>query len=733
MSFNADTLYSLLPAIYRIRDAEQGEPLKALIAIIAEQAEIFEEDLAQYYDDLFIETCAPWVIPYIGDLIGYRPLYGTVPKISSPRAEVANTLAYRRRKGTVSVLEQLARDVTGWDAKVVEYFQLLATTQYLNHIRSDNRVTVDLRDWEALERLNSPFETTTYTVEVRRISVQRGRYNIPNIGIFMWRLQPYSLTQSLAFKLTDDPLDRRYLFSPLGNNTQLFHKPVREDQITHLAEPINVPEPISRRVLAADVNQPENAQQYYGREQSLTQLLNESGNVKSLIIAFGENGNVTEIAPNQVKICDLSDIKDENDDVVGWAHVPTNDRIAIDPVLGRIAIPESFLADPTQSDVLVTYHYGFSANLGGGEYDRTSSLDLELQPQAVVDSPGALQFAIDLFSAGGVVEIADSGRYEAETLSIALDAVPANDSNNQQSPRFELRAANEKRPTLLLSDGLQINAVDGSVVTLNGLLITGSSLRIIQTSNALVRWKLRLRHCTLVPGLSLSVDGEPQQPSEPSLMIYSENANTSIDLEIDNCIVGALAVTRNTEVRITNSIIDATAPAGIAYSASANDSEDSINVVNSNAAAGALTVENSTIIGKVHTTQIEASNTIFFSQLAEDDTWNAPVIAERRQQGCVRFSYVPLESQVPRRYNCQPEIASQALNVLPRFTSLRYGVPGYAQLTQRCAVEIRQGADDESEMGVFHDLYQSQRETNLRVRLGEYLRFGLEAGIFYVT
>ena len=69
----------------------------------------------------------------------------------------------------------------------------------------------------------------------------------------------------------------------------------------------------------------------------------------------------------------------------------------------------------------------------------------------------------------------------------------------------------------------------------------------------------------------------------------------------------------------------------------------------------------------------------------------------------------------------------------PQFTSLNYGDPGYCQLSQRCAIEIRQGAEDEAEMGVFHNLYQPQRETNLRVRLDEYLRFGLEAGIFYAS
>jgi hypothetical protein len=36
-------------------------------------------------------------------------------------------------------------------------------------------------------------------------------------------------------------------------------------------------------------------------------------------------------------------------------------------------------------------------------------------------------------------------------------------------------------------------------------------------------------------------------------------------------------------------------------------------------------------------------------------------------------------------------------------------------------------------MGAFHFLHQPQREADLRVRLQEYLRFGLEAGIFYST
>jgi hypothetical protein len=70
---------------------------------------------------------------------------------------------------------------------------------------------------------------------------------------------------------------------------------------------------------------------------------------------------------------------------------------------------------------------------------------------------------------------------------------------------------------------------------------------------------------------------------------------------------------------------------------------------------------------------------------------------------------------------------------VPSFTSTRYGDPAYSQFSLACALEIRTGAENGSEIGAFNNLKQPQREANLRASLGEYLRFGLEAGIFYVT
>ena len=100
--YTAEELYRLLPAVYRVRDAEQGGVLRELVDVLADQVNVLAESLEQLYDDQFVETCATWVAPYIGDLIGYRTLHGVVPQVASPRAEVANTIRYRRRKGTAS-------------------------------------------------------------------------------------------------------------------------------------------------------------------------------------------------------------------------------------------------------------------------------------------------------------------------------------------------------------------------------------------------------------------------------------------------------------------------------------------------------------------------------------------------------------------------------------------------------------------------------------------------------
>ena len=102
-----DRLYQLLPAVYRMRDAEQGYPLQALLAVVAEQVEVVEDDIEQLYANWFVETAEEWAVPYIGDLVGYRPVLTSgeagsesteqgraLQRVLVPRREVA-----RRRAG----------------------------------------------------------------------------------------------------------------------------------------------------------------------------------------------------------------------------------------------------------------------------------------------------------------------------------------------------------------------------------------------------------------------------------------------------------------------------------------------------------------------------------------------------------------------------------------------------------------------------------------------------------
>lgn len=674
MSFDTEKLYRLLPAIHRIRDAEQGEPLKALIGVIAEQVAVMEENIEQLYDDQFIETCADWVVPYIGDLIGYRLLYGAALGVGSPRAEVAHTIALRRRKGTAAVLEQLARDVTGWNARAVEFLQTLATTQYMNHLRPGNHYAPDLRRWEPLERIGSAFDSVAHTVDVRRIASGRGRYNIPNVGLFLWPIEAHALTRSRAVRVDD----RRYRISALKHDMPLYNRPEAEDHITHIAEPFNVPMPLSRRVLHEDVLSL--LPQYYG---------------EGLSLALYINGNLAPVPVEEIRICDLSD------DGPTWAHPPEDNTYAIDPVLGRVALPNV----PPVTQVEVSHHFGFGAEIGGGEYERAASF-AAAPSQAVLSVPvphATIQDALNALGGDGVVEITDNGRYE-EALSVQVAA----------NGRIELRARNERWPSVVLTGEMTIAGGADSEFALNGLLLSGEKLRVPATGNNLLR-HLRIAHATLVPGWALTPAGDPLQPDEPSLIV--ETANTEVIIE--RAIVGGLRTHDGTKLTLTDSILDATRIDGVASAG-----------LDGVAPGASLTMQGCASIGKLHAAQMPLiSNCLLLAALAEADTWDTPVRAEQKQTGCVRFSWLPLSARVPRRYRCQPE--EGAPPVAPRMLSLRYGTPIYCWLSARTADAIRRGAEDEGEMGAFHHLLASQRETNLRVRLAEYLRAGLESTIFY--
>ena len=689
--YAVDEIYRLLPAVYRVRDDEQGGVLRELVEVVTGQVNVLAESLEQMYDDEFIETCAPWVAPYIGDLVGYRTLHGVVPQLASPRADVANTIRYRRRKGTVSVLEQLAADVTGWPAHATEFFQLLAATQFMNHIRPQAAATANLRDAAHLELAGAfqagAFDAFAHTAEMRRISTRSGRYNIPNVGVFLWRVQSLRLVR---VPLVDsDGAGLRFRFDALGSDKPLFAD-----------EPL--PIPLLRRYTKAH-------------------LSTLYGNGSALLLETETASAVDATGAGDVRMCDLSD--DPAGPPGTWSHQPQpgDTFVAVDPVLGRAAFAAAPAAGETR---LATFHYGSALAAGGGGYDRSRTLE---KLDTVVHASGGdpLGPPLNSVEGGGAVEILDSRTYAAPATVTATTPVPG-----APVRKVVVRSSNRARPLLTRNDQLKLAMDPDTTVELNGLLLAGGPLVIEESADSEAR-NLVLRHCTLVPGLARNADGTPTSIGRASLIVLHPFASVTLD----HCIVGPVVAAEGAEVRANDSVIDASAEDEVAYcgraagtgtvtSAADRQTGDGL------AAGGHLTLEACTVLGKLHAERLDVSNSLLVAARAGGgDPWPAPVWAERRQVGCIRFSFVPPGSRTPRRFQCAGADPAQR----PNHTSRRYGDPGYMQLRRSTHPAIRTGASDESEMGVTHELYAPQREANLRIRLDEYLRYGLEAGIFYAT
>jgi hypothetical protein len=953
-------LYNLLPALYRIRDAENGYQLRAFLEIVSSQANIVKGNIDGLWDDLFIETCAPWVIPYIGDLVANNPLHDVGIGV---RGDVAHTIYYRRRKGTLAMLETLARDVTRWGAHAVAFFEELGWTQNLNHQRMAlpalpsgndpnivdphdpfcvNRVgTVNLRDLDTLDKIGGPFDITNHTVDVRPVCQVLGWYNIKNVGFFLWRLQSNAL--SFATPRQSKTYADGYHFSPLGNPAPLFTQPPLTIQDMKQIVESQAPGPIRPPAFYFHPSD------YYGPSP-----------LSSFGIYDGSDPLTTILIPATKIVCrDLSN----------WTPPPSG-FVAVDVGSGRLAFAPG---ESPLNGLLVNFSYGFSGNMGGGPYDRNPVVNLTsasatcdcattsstLTFPNTLDQPNffgqflqiplgpttTISQAIAQWTTEGrpsaVIQIDTSGTF-TENLTINL---PVNGV-------LVLQSANQERPVLLGDITVTSDAgTTASLFMLSGLVVSGQ-LHVAATLEA-----LDIVHSTLVPGLATDENADPVSPDSPSLIVASPNAN--LQILIDHSITGALRIpddilgltardsiidspmrsgqaefspvlisgnlspfviptATNPVVNVTigdegpypadfpaqpasltdardqlqtairsahptiaftsarvvvvgnarlvvlpgtdevvvidNTAVDNTAeelrldpdssrqafaiisaslPAATTLAAAPPtlnvtiDTEgphpavmlapfstppqirDSLQaairasfgslaftgafvgladnqlVVIPGGAAKAITL--STVPADTTTLfqlQLESERpaiagdaggdaagppttlervTIFgivFVQelvLASEVIFVHPVTSVRRQNGCVRFSYLPEGSVTPRRFRCQPDLEIQTQTdaattlgtltaaqqdairddvrswLVPAFTDIHYGLPAYAQLAYSCPVQIKAGAEDGSEMGAFSFLQQPQRETNLRVRLQEYLPFGLQAGLIYVT
>jgi hypothetical protein len=684
-------LYSLLPEYIRRQDAERmapGEtlaPLQALITAAQSQGNLVYEDIKGLGENFFVETCQDWVLPYIADLIDLN-LIDDLP--ANNRREVARTIGYRRRKGTVPQLETMARDVTGYDCRVVEFFTRLMWNQSMIHFRFQNPAYVDVRDAGALARIDGAFDRTLRTADVRPSTQMEGRYAIRKLGFFLWRLQSLPLHQLDVLVAASAPAGTPgYHFNALDQPAPLFQLPGTLDRPADAPWPrideYHVSSPVLPRLFL------ETPQYFWNTADAVAP---DYSGPRGFTVYVDGVRSALGVVP-----CDLCD----------WTFVPPIGKVAVDVRLGRFAFNPNEPGVPRAKDyVTVSYYAGFPGNIGGAGYER--DLSVPLNPGELADIRDVTQTVGTPISdaltalAGSaarvrVVRIKDSRRYGGETLPLpaAFDTLI-------------IEADQGQRPTIVLS-GTAAQPVfrgptRGGTLILRGLLITGAGETLnfpAQIAN------IRFEHCTIEPGGGLACDGRTFRPA--GVKISAAPAPIGVSLQIVNSIVSCLALPQSFDcVSFTDSIADA----------QAFPNAKILIPVAPGITGPPATAERSTLLGDFGCYKLDASDSIF----------TGTVTAQRRQVGCVRFSGFGPNSSTPRRYECVPDGTSP-----PTFTSRAFGNPAYTQLALNCPAAYLTGGDDGTEIGVWASLGAARRQQHLQFRLTEYLPAGLVPDLIFAT
>ena len=733
--YYAEKLWETIPSIYRHEDGLAEEPgvLRAIVQVIARQAAILRRSQDSLWDDQFIELCNEWAVPYIGDLVATRLL--SEKNKRGRRIDVAKTIYYRRRKGTPRVLEELISDISEWEGKMVEQFQKLARSRHGLDAKPQPLAGkfsgtlpggwADLRNQRASELTNGPFEEFFHTPDMRRHRGLHGRYGIPKLAFYLYRLKAYEAINITPFSFGDG---LRFSFDPSGRDIPLFSKSSaspdwnewRSSTEPELAAPIPcrllghatylVTEAIIQQLIALPAVLSAAAANELRKIAGLV-FKNESS-LLNIIATFSTSAEITGPAillpllslslmndcGKSVLLPDaqtvLSNPLDENSIVVGFETpantifttekiaaanldpwpAAINKDLAIDAEKGRFM----FLNTPgAEQEIYIAYHYGFSGNVGAGSYERTW---INQSVPAVTKNGGGIISAADLMN-NGITEIADSKTYgpvasKAAIINLALQ------SANQQRPFISLES------NWVLNSGANVN----SGITLDGLWIGAAG---DLEAEIILRGDFEcvvIRNCTLDPGGGTNIKNETLHPVK---LIIEDRVES---LCIESSILGPV-LTRNNgyveELSVADSIIQSVDPAVKAIKIE----------------TGKTHINRSTIFGQVAVHRLEASEALITGLVNVTDT----------QNGCFRFSAAPAISRLPHPF----ESVLFKEDTHHWFTARQFGDPGYAQLSDTVPANIMRGAESGSEMGAFSNLLNPIKLDGLKAKIDEYMPFGL--------
>jgi hypothetical protein len=727
-------LVSLLPAHVLERDAETGGLVRALLGAVAGELALVEDDLERLYDSWFVETAPEWVVPYLADLVGLVGLPGDLGTGSgagvSRRGVVANTVSYRQRKGTVAVLEQVVRDVTGWPAKAVELYRLLATTTHMNHVRLERPALASIRraadvELESSALARGALTRFAHTGEVRHVDPGdtggRGRYGIPNVGVVVFPLQVYEVTGAPAHAV-----GTAWLTHPLGRPSPWFAAPTTEESIEHLAVEPDLPVPL--------------------RPRRLLGLLDEARAAwpveRPLPVAIRVD-DADPLPPYRVRVCGLEGLAtlgadtpgDPGDDdptqvLDGW-------QVMVDPVEGRIQpYLDGVPFDPAvhgEHAFHVDHAGGAVADLGAGTYDRSAVHEdardadpfVALEPRRdrfdaqtrVPGGPGApsivtIADGVAAVSAGWVADAAlRPGGTRVVSVADGEDHVGDVSLSVPGDSRLVLVAAEWKERTLLSGDvaapvpgvytaeGLRpriegdvvVTAGEGGALLLDGLVVLGD-VRVRPGGLS----SLTVSQCTVAG--RIVVDGDDAGP------------NRALRVSVLRSLVGGIELVETVPtLAVTDSVVDPRlaalggGPPGPAARAEGTH----------------VRITGSTLFGSVDCRVLEVTSSIC----------DGVVTVVDRQHGCARFSYLGPGSRAPRRFRCVPG-SDAAGAVGPSYLSLDPASPFYPALTSSTPSAIRRGGEGGAEMGVHHHLRRPLRMDAARRLVAPYVPAGMQIGMF---
>jgi hypothetical protein len=757
-------LFERLPEIYRTRDAEVTPPnqLRAYLGTIEGPFSALHADIERLYDNLFIDTCEDWVIPYLADLLGTSHLSGDPRTL---RADVADTIALRRRKGTLGAIERLAFNLTGWACRSVELRENLSWTQHLNHQRPDaggappyaspNRTRFDIprggtapiRDPAALALLGTPFDRFAYTADCKIAQDGNRLINLPNLAIFLWRLATYRLPRVLPLckgvsNLGTLPagLARRALrfdLHPLDIPVLLFNTG-RPGFLTGeaLTQADAVPGPmLEPRLTTGSID---------GHPEAYVQVDYYDATSDPLSGFDLADGGLQFFMPQALQALLPADWvwRFRGDNLCAWESGLRRPlqlgEIVIDPAIGRVLIGLQTTAQANQlvtdnsgeltSRLYTSFTYAAVGPVGAHPVSRSVSAD---PPAADIRRVGAiaggltLQAALadlDVATAPVIIEIHDS---LVHPLDLAV--LPGTSVDGTRSLRLAqsltIRAMGEHRPIVLLAQPLSLRPVDAAAATpeypqvrLQGLyLAPATTFAGAALIDRVAVARLELLGCTLAPGGHSLRDGSraPMQPALRLLDGYGFASAADIDafvptpdIVIQRSVVGALALDSRYRLDIQDSVVDAglgfnDAPTGLLAIGAATDP--------TNAWGAPLDFAGLTCFGVVRVAAVGGSGGIFTQRFEVLDN----------QHGCIKWSaFADTANRKPPNHFCV-----QGARIV--FAAERFNAPGYAQLQRETDRRVRELGPDDDAMGAFGFLLEAHKWTNLHVRLREFTPVGV--------